>query len=261
MAIEKQDRTEVAAVIKALRLLEAFQPGSPELPLTELVRRGGYSKSTTYRLLKTLESAGWLEQTPSSQFRLTIRPFQVGSILVDSLELRQEAGVLMADLAAKHADTVFLIIPSNGYAVCIERIEGGSVALLDLNVGGSIQFHLGAGPKVLLAFREDELLPQLVDQGLTARTEVSLTELDALRAELAEIRRVGYALSVGDVTPGIGAVGAPVRDRTGTAVAALSISGLVDRYLPGAVGPLAEAIQQASATLSVRLGYAGRRLP
>ena len=75
-----------------MRLLDLFERGRPEMPLSEFVRRSGYSKSTTYRLLLTLEEAGWLERGPGGTFRLTIRPRQVGSILVDCLELRREAG-------------------------------------------------------------------------------------------------------------------------------------------------------------------------
>jgi IclR helix-turn-helix domain/Bacterial transcriptional regulator len=58
-------RVLVGSVLRALRLLELFECGRPEMSLAELVRRSGYSKSTTYRLLVTLEHAEWLERSPS----------------------------------------------------------------------------------------------------------------------------------------------------------------------------------------------------
>jgi DNA-binding IclR family transcriptional regulator len=152
----------VGSVLRALRLLDLFERGRPEMSLTELVRRSGYSKSTTYRLLVTLEHAGWLERSPRGAFRLTIKPFQVGSILVDSLELRREAGPIMARIAGELDETVYLVVADGTRAVCLERIDTGQgVRVTDLYVGGSQPLHLGAAPHALLAFDEDTLLPAL----------------------------------------------------------------------------------------------------
>src|SRR4051812_12986851 len=112
----------VGSVLRAMRLLDLFERGRPEMSLAEFVRRSGYTKSTTYRLLVTLEEAGWLERGPAGGFRLTIRPFQVGSILVDSLDLRREAGPIMARVAADVDETVFLVVPAGTFAVCLEGI-------------------------------------------------------------------------------------------------------------------------------------------
>jgi DNA-binding IclR family transcriptional regulator len=148
------ERVLVGSVLRALGLLDLFERGRPEMSLAELVRRSGYSKSTTYRLLVTLEHAGWLERGPNSTFRLTIKPFQVGSILVDSLELRREAGPIMTRLAAELDETVYLVVADGTRAVCLERVDSGhGVRVADLYVGGSQPLHLGAAPRALLATR------------------------------------------------------------------------------------------------------------
>src|SRR5918911_2874458 len=116
-------RVVVEAVLRALRLLELFERGRPEMSLAEFVRRSGYSKTTTYRLLLTLEEGGWLERGPGSTFRLTIKPFQVGSVLVDSLELRREASPIMARMASETDETIYLVVPDGPRAVCLERID------------------------------------------------------------------------------------------------------------------------------------------
>ena len=73
----EEHRPVVESVVRAVRLLECFEPGEPELPLATFVRRSGYSKTTTHRLLTTLKSAGWLERTADNKFRLTMRVFPV----------------------------------------------------------------------------------------------------------------------------------------------------------------------------------------
>ena len=249
-------RPVVEAVIRALRLLDCFEHGRPEMTLTEFVRRSGFSKTTTYRLLVTLEHAGWLERTPAGAFRLTIRAFQLGTVLVDSLELRREAGPVMAELAASYGDTVYLVVPSGAAAVCLERIDSGqAIRIMDLDVGGSQPLHLGAGPRALLAFRESEFLPLVVASGLRASTPASIVDLEALRVDLQQSRERGYTVSRGDMTSGIGAVGAPVFDRSGLTVAAISIGGQLERFERERMEDVARGLVDACGRLSVRLGY------
>ena len=250
-------RIVVTSVLRALRLLKLFEPGRPEMSLAELMRRSGYSKSTVYRLLVTLEEAGWLERGSNGSFRLTIKPFQVGSILVDSLELRVEAGPIMARMAAETRETVYLVVPDGPRAVCLERIDGGEgVRLMDLQVGGSQPLNLGAAPRALLAFDEGHLLPGLLAEGLTHRTERSLADLARLRADLAEARQRGYTISDEDVTPGIGAIGAPVMGAEAEPVAALSIGGLRSRVLPPRPAHVASLLAGCQ-EISRRLGHRG----
>ena len=244
----------VTSVLRALRLLELFEPGRPEMSLADFVRSSGFSKTTAYRLLITLEKAGWLERAPAGTFRLTIKPFQVGSILVESLDLRREAGPIIARLAAETEETIYLVVPDGPRAVCLERIDSGQgVRLMDLRVGGSQPLNLGAAPRALLAFDEDRLLPGLLDEGLTGRTQHSIVDPEELRVDLEETRRRGYSVSDEDVTPGIGAIGAPVLDSNGRALAVVSIGGLSSRILPPQSGHVARLVQ-ACQEISARLG-------
>ena len=245
----------VESVLRALRLLELFDRGRPEMSLAEFVRRGGHSKTTTYRLLLTLEEAGWLERGAGGTFRLTIKPFQVGSILVDSLELRQEAGPVMARLAADLNETVYLVVPAGTRAVCLERVDSeDGVRVADLYVGGSQPLHLGAAPRALLAFDEAALLPAVLSEGLSRRTPSTIVDPAALRADLAETRHRGYSISDEDVTPGVAAVGAPILARDGRALAALSFGSLKPRILPPRPDHV-RCLLQACAEISSRLGH------
>jgi DNA-binding IclR family transcriptional regulator len=251
----KPGRALVGSVLRAMRLLDLFDRGRPEMSLAEFARRSGYSKSTTYRLLVTLVEAGWLERTPAGAFRLTIKAFQVGSVLVDSLELRREAAPIMAKMAAEIDEAVYLVVADGTRAVCLERIDSGrGVRLMDLDVGGSQPLNLGAAPRALLAFDEDRLLPPLLEEGLSRRTEHSLVDPADLRNDLAETRRRGYSISDEDVTVGIGAIGAPILGSDGVALAALSFGGLRQNVLPPRPAHVAWLLQ-ACQEISTRLGY------
>ncbi len=250
-------RQVVGSVLRAMHLLDCFERGHPELTLPELVRRSGYSKTTTYRLLITLEQAGWLDRSPAGAFRLTMKPFRLGSILIESLDLRREAAPVMVKLAVECQESAYLVVPAGTHAVCLERVDApNAVRLADLNVGGSQPLHLGAGPRVLLAFNEQELLPAVIREGLSVKTEHSISTLAALAADLAETRRRGYSISDEDATLNVAAIGAPVYDASGRVVAALSIGGLRTRILPPRQLHL-DLLEQACRDISARLGHRG----
>ena len=76
-------RSLVGSVLRAMRLLDMFERGRPEMTLAEFARRAGYSKSTTYRLLVTLTEAGWLERTDDAAFRLTVNTGGTTTLVLD----------------------------------------------------------------------------------------------------------------------------------------------------------------------------------
>jgi DNA-binding IclR family transcriptional regulator len=258
----EERRPVVESVVRAMRLLECFEPGEPELPLAAFVRRSGYSKTTTHRLLTTLESAGWLERTADNKFRLTMRVVQTGAILIESLDTRRVARPIMAQLSIESQQTIYLMVPVGTQAVCVERMsQGAAVRVLDLDVGGSLPLNVGGAPRALLAYNED-VLPALLEARLTARTSTSLVTEADLRADLARSRERGYTISDEDSTQGIAAIGAPVRDSTEQVVAAISLGGLRDDILPPRpqhVGALLRAAGDISESLGSRQPNPARR--
>ena len=245
----------VSAVVRALTLLECFG-ASPTMTFTDLVRSCGLSKSTTHRLVATLEQAGWLERTSNGEYRLSIKVFQLGQGAAAAVDLRRDARPLMIDLAERTADSVYLVVADGFRAVCIERVDASdAVRVSDLIVGGTQDLHVGAAPRALLAFDEARLLPGLLAHGLVRRTDDTLTDEAALRADLEQTRRRGYAVSRGDATAGIGALGAPVFDHSGAVVAALSVGGMLERVGPQRELELARMLMETAGRLSTLLGH------
>lgn len=252
------DRSNVSAVLKALRLLECFTHDEPEPGLAALACGAELNKSTAHRLLGTLETAGWVERTADARYRLTLRAFELGSIVVDNLDLRREAGPVMSDLVSRCGETAYLMVPDGLAVLCLERVEGRQlVRLLVLDVGRSLPLTVGGGPVALLAHRDD-LLEQVLEHEFTQFTEASIADESSLRTRLREVRHRGCAISRGDVTPGVCAIGAPVFGAEGTAVAALSVSGLAAGFEGEREALMGEHVTRAAAMLSARLGYRPR---
>jgi DNA-binding IclR family transcriptional regulator len=257
---EIDPKNHVASVVKALRLLDAFTQERPEPTLAELIHETGYTKATTFRLLATLEFAGWLLRTPSRGYRLSLKPFELGSVVTEHLDIRREAESVMAELSEAFEETVYLMVPDHGRAVCIEHVESRQPVRLQGNVGRSRPFTLGAAPLAMLAFAEDQLLPQVVERDLDGPGDGTGYDMDSLRQVLADTRERGYSVASDDITQGISAVGAPVFDRGGAVVAAVSLAGLSQRFQHPRLDELGAGVARAARSLTARLGGTpGRR--
>lgn len=200
---------------------------------TELAAALGEPRSTIYRLLKALGEIGWAEETGArGVWRLGGEIFRLSAAAIGRIDERQIARPHLERLHNVTEQTVFLCIRHEMHAVCIDRIDGLHVATLALRLGGSLPLHVGAAPQVLLAFGDTELWDayraharQHPPRSFTDKTVASV---DAVMKQLTQVRDQGYALSDGDVTSGVAAVGAPVFNRNGELVASVSVSGLRD---------------------------------
>ncbi|ANY23895.1 IclR family transcriptional regulator [Gordonia terrae] len=257
-SIELDPKNHIASIVKAIDVLEAFKGDRAELSLAELMTKCGHSRTTMYRILNTLEVAGWVERTRSADYRLTLRVFELASAVLGSFDLRTEASHVMSELAARFDEHVYLLVPDGARAVCLDMIESSQpIRVMVLSVGRSLPLYLGGAPVALLAELEETALPQVLEsRPMLTPAGDEITE-EELRATLAETRRRGYSISVGDVTPGVAALGACIRDRKGNVVAALSIGGLSADLSDERQDEMAAALVDGALTVSRRLGYAG----
>jgi IclR family transcriptional regulator, KDG regulon repressor len=250
---EGDPRNFVASVEKAVRLLELFGEGDPVLPLSTIVARSGHTRTTAYRLLGTLERIGWLARTDAG-YHLTLRVFRLGASAANALKLREIAAQVLVNLAVTGGETAYLIVPDGLRGVCLERAEGPSmVRVMVLDVGKSLPLHVGGGPTALLAYRND-LLEQVLASGPLETMTGARLDPDDLRNLLQGIRERGYSRSTEDVTASVGAFGAPVFDAQGSAIAAVSVGGMLKTLLQNEA-ELSAAVRKAAADISARLGY------
>ena len=164
----------------------------------------------------------------------------------------------MEELHAKTGETVHLGILDGHEAVCVDRIESRHLIRLSAEVGKRFPLHVGAVPKLLFAHLPEEQSEAVIARGLPAYTRHTITDRDALRAELAEIHAKGYAVSDEDLDVGGSAVAAPIRDRTGAVVAAVSVAGPTARVSPRLHTEYRALVVEAAARISASLGSTER---
>lgn len=255
------NRYRIRAVERALELLEAFTIGEPEVSLTELSGRLGLNGSTVYRLLATLQSRGYVEQSPDNgRYRLGPACLHLSSVFLAQADLRQRLTPLLAALRDNCRETVHLATLDRHRmeVVYLEKLEGLlPIGLMGSRVGGRSPAYCTALGKALLAHEP----PQAVSasygaSGLQAYTPQTITTPDALTRELAEIRRCGYALDNTEHEPGVKCVAAPVWNHRREVAGAISVAGPAGRIEQLiAEGELIEKVKMTASDASALMGF------
>jgi len=235
----------------ALQVLKVFTPECPEWGVRELSTHLGWSRSTTHALLSTLASEGFLMQSKDRRYRLGWAVFELGSVFLSRLELREEALPVMRRLNQKFDEAVHLAVLDRGEAVYVEKVSSPRSVRILTRMGLRYPAHCSGVGKVLLAHAPETIL---ADIPFTPFTTHTITDARVLKQELEHIRRVGVAYDREEAQVGLSCVAAPISDFTGEVIAALSMSLPTVRFLP-AEACLTKAVKEAVSEISQALGY------
>jgi DNA-binding IclR family transcriptional regulator len=215
----------VNSVGKALRILYAFGEGRAALGLTEVAQAAGMGVSTAQRFVHTLHRLGYLRKDERT------RRYRLGVKLLDFSFLYQRSNALseigihdLVRLGAEADETVHMVERDGADIVFIARLPRHEVRLAAGVIGTRMPAFCTAGGRAMLsALPEAEAAALIQGADRTPLTPDTLSDPAAILGRLREARRLGYALIDGEVLPGEMALGAPVFDYAGTAVAAVSI--------------------------------------
>ncbi|MBV9445048.1 MAG: IclR family transcriptional regulator [Streptosporangiaceae bacterium] len=240
---------------RAIDVLLLFAENNPIVSAVQVAERLGMSRSTTYRYLQSLRSAGLLEDDAGG-FRLGPRILQLANVARKGLGLSDVARPVMAVLAAEVDEAVLLTRRFGDQVVCVERKESSHPVRLSYELGHVMPVHAGASAKVVIAWTDDdEIRAILGDKPLARLTAATVTDPARLRRELAGIRERGYAISRGEVDRDVIGIAAPVWGEEGEVVAGLTIAAPAYRVPDPLVGTLTAAVLGAAAQISRRLGH------
>jgi DNA-binding IclR family transcriptional regulator len=245
----------VPAVMRAMDILE-FLGENREASFEKIYTQTGIPKSSTYQLLLTLESRGYLRRVgEGKRYALGLRLFELGNLAVSHLNIRAEAMPILQDLMEKTNSTCHLGIIEGTEGVYLAKIEGTQGVLINSWEGKRIAFHSTSMGKVLLAWRDEKSIDEILGQGqLAAFTENTMTDRQKFKQHLQMVNKRGWALDDQENEPDIRCIAAPVRHITGAVIAAVSISSLATRLNDAVLPEISQAVMQAAIQLSAKLG-------
>ena len=251
-------RYVVPGLARGLRLLELFDRTRPEWTLAELTAASGLPRSTTYRLVVTLERLGYLDRTePHRTYRLGVRVLHLGFEFLGSQELVEIAHAPLQRLSTRTGGSTHLAILDGTDAVYLLRVAGPNRLVSNVRAGTRLPAHATVMGRALLAGHGiDALRVRFGDAPLAAATRETATTIEALEAQIRGVRTHGYALSVAGFEAGISSVGAPVRDAAGEVVAAINFTGPDSQFDRARLeAEVVDAVRATAGDISERLGW------
>jgi DNA-binding IclR family transcriptional regulator len=253
-ALEKiGDRYTVSAVSKALDVLEAFR-SSEELSLADISERVGLNKSRVFRLLHTLVEHGYVERNwDGTRYLLGLKLLERAACV--RMDLRQLTLPYMRLIHERFNETVNLGILENQQIIYISTLESSRPIRMAEGMGSRSPLHSTALGKAIIANLPEDDLRVLVSRiPLLKLTERTITDSNKLNDELHKVRRKGYAFDNRENDPEGFCIGAPILDRRGQPVAAISISGPADR-VQGKSKEIVELLLSVCRQISEKLGF------
>ena len=246
------DDRSVAARLFAI--LDAFTTPSAaaSLTLTAISQRAGLPVSTAHRLVGEWVRWGGLARQDDGRYSLGMRLWEVGVQTPTARNLRTIALPYLEDLYETTREHVHLAILDGRDALYLEKLSGHHAVRVISRVGGRLPLHSTGVGLVLLAYAPNEVIQTYLGATLQRFMPQTVTSPDELRRRLAGIRVQGIAYMSEEMTAGSSSLAAPIRDRTGQVVAAVSI---VTRTAAQPDPEQEHAVRIAARGISRALGY------
>lgn len=244
------ERGTIQSVERALALLESVAGDAGGMSARELAVQVGLPLPTAYHLLKTLELRGYLMRVDGT-YRLGARIPALSEAYEREYQPGPAAVEAMRSLATQTGETVYLSRWLQGDVMIVSIAEGVlTVRVTGIHVGLRGHANARASGKVLLAFGPPERLAvYLSAAALEGLTPSTITEPDALRAEALKIRERGYSIDKEEYATGVACLAAPIRDETGYASLAITVTfpaSRLDDLAENVIPVLTAAAQSAS---------------
>ncbi|MGW5105956.1 IclR family transcriptional regulator [Nocardia sp. NPDC004123] len=225
----------VQSLGRGLAVIRSFDSEHPRRTLSDVAKATDLTRATARRFLLTLVELGYV-RTDGSLFWLTPRVLELGYSYLSSLSLPELAGPHLESLAEQVHESTSISILDDEHVVYVARVPVSRIMTVSINIGTRFPAFATSMGRVLLAgLPETAFEEYLAKVTLTPLTGRTIITADQLREEVAKVRSDGYCVVDRELEEGLRSMAAPIRDHTGTVIAAVNISTHAARYTPAAV--------------------------
>jgi DNA-binding IclR family transcriptional regulator len=254
--VEDRARGGVQSIGRAFAILEEVARNRDGIALADLSKRVGLHNSTTFHLVKTMVSLGYIRQIKESKRYRIGRPlFALAASALDEMEMVSMATPVLDDLSRETGESSHFASRMSDAVVVMARTPGPGAFQLTDRVGVVRPAYCTALGKVILAALRPDQLDRYLDRiELKALTSKTITSPQRLRRELQDVRRTGIAFDDGEFNNEVRCAAMPVYDFSGQVVGAIGISGPVWRLSIQALQNKARDLSEAAKQLSEAFG-------
>lgn len=247
----------IQSIDRALQVLELFSLEKPEWGVTEISKALNIYKSNVHNVLTTLAERGFvIKDSKTDKYKLGIKFFELGSVVIKNMDLRKIAHPYMEKLLKEFNETVHLGILVEGEILSIEQEESGQSLSPRIFIGKRAPLHCtGVGKAIMAYLSKDKVAAIVEEKGLEKFTENTITTKKDLENEFKKIREQGYVVDNMEHEEGVQCVAGPIRDYTGKVIASMSVSGPAFRINESNIPNIAKKVKEYCDYISKEMGY------
>lgn len=255
----KHDGAEVAnvrAVDRAVRLLEVLAAGAGGLVFTDLAAQAEMAPSTAHRFLTTLLKHGYVRCDPvTHRWSVGLRLFEIGQSFARNRDVISVSRPKMNELMLQSGETISLALADDQQIIFVAQVETEASIRAFFPPGERGPLHASGCGKAVIATWSDKRIAETVGLlGMRVYTPNTLHSLPSLLEAVTQTRARGWSVNDGEHTPGMRCVAAPIFDGTGRAIAAMSISGPIERISYEMLPGLGRLIRNAAVEITSAIG-------
>lgn len=246
----------LSSVTAALQLMKVFSVEQPELGISAMAKELGVAKSTAHRLAVTLAAEGFLEQNQENgRYRLGLALFELGTLVRRRMDVSTLGLPLLGALRDSTQEAVHLAMLAQTDIVYLYNLESSQAVGTRSYLGMRKPACCTSEGRVLLAFGAPEQTVAVMKQGLVQRTPNTVTDPKEFLRVLEEVKHQGYAFDDEESEIGMRGMAAPVRDASGKVIAAVGMSGPLQRLTKKELRRLVPQVVATADGISARMGY------
>lgn len=216
----------IQSLERAFAILELFQNNKSELSLKEISVSLNLNKSTTFGLVNSLTTLGYLLQNEDNQkYSLGLKILSLTNAVKTNNILIRASRPYLEELSAKYRETVHSAQELNESIVYLDKVEADTSIYINTQMGTKNYMHCTGVGKVLLAYKSPEELDMFLDQPLKPLTFNTITDPDDFKKEMAKIHENGYGGDDEEIEIGLSCVAVPVMKAENKPGFAISLAG------------------------------------
>lgn len=244
-----------STVLRALKVLEVVGETREAISAADVANEIGADRSTTYRMLATLEDAGYVVRDESGKrFKLSYKVISLGRNLLAQDEQDELIRAALRELATATEETVHYSILEGHETVIIMRAKGSQLVSVDFQVGDRAAVHCTSIGKALLAYESPAIIEDVIGRGLPLVAKNTITDPEVFRTELQRIRSQGYAIDDREFADEMRCIAIPIFGSGGRVKGGINFSGPDSRFTYEKLDELRDQTVKVTRRLSQQLG-------
>lgn len=245
----------VQALARGLTILALFDVEHPEWSLGEICRKTGISKTTAYRMVRTLEYKGFLTfDSRTERYRLGRATIPSAYLALSNFGFTRSVHSFLEELAAGTGETVELAVEGDGGAVVVDQVATSHPFKPNLPLGRVLRNLANSSMKVIVAYRPEVERDRILKAPQAKLTPKTVVDPDSIQRELTRVVRDGLAYDIEEQDIGVCAVSAPIFGPGGDVRAVVSVIAPAERFGFRERRRIAEAAKKTATEIGRSLG-------